>query len=114
VRGETVSVTILNGGLVEHELTLGDDGVQAAWSRADAAATPPAPFATPPPASVPPGIGGLRVVLGSGQQATVTYTVPQTGALALVCHLPGHVERGMTGSVELRAAPAEGRPSAPR
>ena len=23
--------------------------------------------------------------------------------LALVCHLPGHVEQGMTGAVELRA-----------
>ena len=110
VPGETVSLTILNGGLVEHELTLGDDDVQAAWARADAAATPPAMFATPPPASVPPGTGGLRVLLGSGEQATVAYTVPDDGALALVCHLPGHVERGMTGTVDLRAAPAETMP----
>ena len=70
VPGETVRLTILNGGLVEHELTLGDEDVQVAWAQADAAATPPAPFATPPPASVPPGTGGLRVLLGSGEQAT--------------------------------------------
>jgi hypothetical protein len=62
---------------------------------------------TAPPASVAPGTGGLRVLLGSGEQATVTYAVPPEGALALVCHLPGHVERGMTGSVELRTAPTE-------
>jgi uncharacterized cupredoxin-like copper-binding protein len=102
VPGETVRLTVLNGGLVEHELTLGDEAVQAAWARADAAATPPAPFATPPPARVPPGTGGLRLLVGSGQQVTVTYTVPQEDALALVCHLPGHVERGMVGGVELR------------
>ena len=67
VPGETVRLHVLNGGLVEHELTLGDEAVQAAWARADAAATPPAPFATPPPASVPPGTGGLRVLLGVGR-----------------------------------------------
>ena len=105
VPGETVRLTVLNGGLVEHELTLGDEAVQAAWARADAAATPPAPFATPPPASVPPGTGGLRLLLGSGEQAEVAYSVPESGSLSLVCHLPGHVERGMTGAVELRDAP---------
>jgi uncharacterized cupredoxin-like copper-binding protein len=111
VPGETVRLRVLNGGLVAHELTLGDDAVQAAWARADAAATPPAPFATPPPASVPPGTGGLRVLLGSGEQRDVLYTVPATGTLALVCHLPGHVERGMTGAVELRTAPREAPPT---
>jgi uncharacterized cupredoxin-like copper-binding protein len=102
VGGETVRLTIVNGGLIEHELTLGDGSVQSAWSRADAAATPPAPFATPPPASVPPGTGGLRVLLGSGEQAVVEYTVPVDEALAILCHLPGHIERGMVGAVELR------------
>jgi uncharacterized cupredoxin-like copper-binding protein len=106
VRGETVRLTVLNGGLVEHELTLGDDAVQAAWARANAAATPPAPFATPPPASVPPGTGGLRLLLGSGEQTVADYIVPGRGPLAMVCHLPGHVERGMTGAVELRDVPA--------
>ena len=107
VPGETVRLRILNGGLVEHELTLGDEAVQAAWARADAAVTPTAPFATPPPASVPPGTGGLRVLLASGAQHDVLYTVPESGTVALVCHLPGHVERGMTGAVELRPMPDE-------
>ncbi|CAN5533046.1 hypothetical protein BH24CHL9_BH24CHL9_01010 [soil metagenome] len=103
VAGETVRLTIFNAGLVEHELTLGDEGVQAAWSRADAAATPPNLLATAPPASVPPGTGGLRVLVASGDQAVVDYRVPPDEQLALLCHLPGHIERGMVGAVELRA-----------
>jgi uncharacterized cupredoxin-like copper-binding protein len=99
VRGETVSLNILNGGLVEHELVLGDERVQAAWAEADARATPPAPFTTAPPASVPPDTGGLRALLGSGGLATFEFVVPATGELLMVCQLPGHAERGMVGEV---------------
>ena len=97
--GETVRLNVLNGGLVEHELVLGDDAVQSAWSRADAAATPPAPFATAPPASVSPAVGGIRLLLGSGGSTSLDYTVPAQLDLKLVCHLPGHAERGMVGEV---------------
>lgn len=102
VPGETVRITILNGGLVEHDFVLGDELVQRAWSAADARATPPALLATAPPASVPPGTGGVRVLLGSGQQAVVEYTVPAQVGLQLLCHIPGHIEQGMVGHVELR------------
>lgn len=104
VAGETVRFTIINGGLEPHEFVLGDASVQEAWASADAAATPPIPFATPPPASVPPGTPGLRILVGSGQGATAVYTVPETGDLQLVCHLPGHVAQGMIGRVEVRPA----------
>jgi uncharacterized cupredoxin-like copper-binding protein len=103
VPGETVRITVFNAGMVEHELTLGDAAVQEAWAEADAAATPPIPFASAPPASVPPSIGGLRVLLGSGEQATVEYRVPASGELRLLCNLPGHIARGMIGQLELRA-----------
>jgi uncharacterized cupredoxin-like copper-binding protein len=99
VRGETVRITVVNGGMLDHELVLGDEGVQSAWALADAAATPPAPFTTPPPASVPPNVGGLRVALGSGGTATRDYFVPASGTVQLICHLPGHAERGMVGEV---------------
>src|SRR5438128_3861885 len=59
--GETIALTVVNAGMVEHELVLGDAAVQNAWAQADAAATPPAPFATAPPASAPAGTGGVRV-----------------------------------------------------
>jgi uncharacterized cupredoxin-like copper-binding protein len=109
VPGETVRITIFNGGLIEHDFVLGDAQVQQAWADADAAATPPALLATAPPASVAPDTGGVRVVLGSGQQAVVEYTVPEQGHLLLFCHIPGHIEQGMIGDVELRAEPDSGR-----
>ncbi len=101
VPGETVRLNVVNGGMVEHELVLGDESVQDAWSVANAAATPPAPFASAPPASVPAYVGGLHLLLGSGGSTSIDYLVPSSGGLQLVCHLPGHVERGMTGEVVL-------------
>ncbi|MGI8929124.1 MAG: hypothetical protein ACR2H0_06645 [Candidatus Limnocylindrales bacterium] len=101
VLGETIRLNVVNGGLVEHELVLGDAALQRAWSGANAAATPPGPFATAPPASVAPDLVGLRLVLASGAASTVDYLVPSTGPVELVCHLPGHAERGMVGQVSL-------------
>jgi len=102
VPGETVRFTIFNAGLVEHDFVIGNEAVQRAWHVADAEAVPPNLLATAPPASVPPGTGGLRVLLGSGQQTVVEYTVPGEEQLALLCHIPGHIERGMVGAVDLR------------
>jgi uncharacterized cupredoxin-like copper-binding protein len=101
VEGETVRFEVINAGLVDHEFVLGDADVQAAWAEAHARATPPAAFASPPPASVPPGLGGLRVVLRPGQSASLVYAVPAGAPLQLMCHLPGHLERGMAAPVEI-------------
>ena len=101
VGGETVRFEVINAGLVEHEMVLGDDPVQRAWADAHAQATPPGPFASPPPASVRPDVGGLRVLLGPGQSTSVSYQVPTDQALQLMCHLPGHLERGMVGGVQV-------------
>ena len=101
VPGETVTLTVINGGLLVHEFVLGDEQVQQAWAAANAAVTPPAPMASAPPASAPAGTGGIELLLGPGEQATVGYTVPANDQLQLMCHLPGHVERGMVGSVIL-------------
>ncbi len=99
-RGETIELTVFNAGLVDHELVLGDSAVQAAWAEADARATPPAPFATAPPASVGPDVGGARVLLASGNSQTATYVVPAAGEVLLMCNLPGHADNGMVGRVE--------------
>jgi len=96
---ETVQLNLVNAGMVDHELVLGDAAVQSAWAAADAAATPPAPFTTAPPASAPADTGGLRVLLASGGVTSVTYVVPEGGDLLLICQLPGHAERGMIGQV---------------
>lgn len=102
VPGETLRLNVVNGGLIEHEVVLGGPEVQAAWAAADAVATPPAAFATAPPASVDPDVSGLRIVLASGASAVVDYVVPLSGELQLICHLPGHVEHGMVGQVVMR------------
>lgn len=112
IPGETVRISLFNAGMVPHEMSLGDTDAQLAWAKADAEATPPALFQTAPPASVPPGTGGLRVVLDSGEQRIVEYTVPLAGQLLLLCNLPGHIEQGMVGQVALRsAAGPSGTPS---
>ncbi len=102
-RGETIRLTVLNAGMLEHELVLGDETVQSQWAIVDAAASPGAPFATAPPASAPAGIGGLRIVLPSGGTTSVLYEVPAQGNVLLLCNLPGHQERGMVGEVVLES-----------
>ncbi len=104
IPGETVRFTIINGGLIEHEFVLGDASVQSAWAEADARASPPGPFATPPPASVPADVGGLRVLVGSGQTAVAVHTVPSGPQIELACHLPGHLQEGMRARVMLVVA----------
>jgi len=96
VAGETVVLHIVNGGLDIHEAVIGGDAVQDAWERAEAATVghPPGPT---PAVSVPPGVEGIRVVVGSGQRVDLTWTVPAASQSDLVigCHIPGHWERGM-------------------
>lgn len=101
VAGETVRFNLVNGGLVEHEFVLGERGFQEAWARAYAAATPPGAFATLPPVQADEPSGGVRVLVASGASASVNYHVPDEAVLELVCHLPGHIERGMVAAVEV-------------
>jgi uncharacterized cupredoxin-like copper-binding protein len=101
VPGETIRLTAFDAGLEPHELVIGDQAVQDAWTAANAAVTAPAPFTTAPPASVPAGTGGLRVLVQSGQQLTVDWTVPAATPLVMQCHLPGHLEHGMTAGIVL-------------
>ena len=102
-RGETVRFNVINAGLLAHEFVLGDAAVQAAWARAEAAATPPGFTATPPPVSLPPDVGGLRIFLDSGASASAVYHVPSDRTLELACQIPGHVEQGMVGTITLDA-----------
>jgi uncharacterized cupredoxin-like copper-binding protein len=48
---------------------------------------------------VNPDVAGLRVVLASGGTASLIYHVPAAGSLQMLCHLPGHLERGMSADV---------------
>ena len=107
--GETVLLHVVNGGLVVHEVIIGDAAVQDAWEAAEAAAADPPPGPTPA-VSVPPDVAGLRVVVESGQRADVTWTVPAdaAGDWFVGCHIPGHWALGMVAPV--RFVGPDGRP----
>lgn len=100
VPGETVLLHVINGGLEIHEAIIGDEDVQDAWERSEAAVAgaPPGPT---PVVSVPPDVSGLRIVVRSGERVDVTWTVPAGDAggapppFIVGCHIPGHWERGM-------------------
>jgi uncharacterized cupredoxin-like copper-binding protein len=99
VPGETVTLHVVNGGLIAHEAVLGDLDAQLAWETAEA------PFADPPPGPTPlvappSGFDGVRVVVDSGKRLDVTWTVPADAATAaggwfVGCHIPGHWAKGM-------------------
>ena len=102
VPGETVLLHVIDGGLDIHEAIIGDASVQEAWELAesvvDEAGPGPAPIV-----NVPFDVGGLRIVVRSGERVDVVWTVPAVGAGAagaaepfvVGCHIPGHWERGM-------------------
>jgi len=98
VPGETVVLHVINGGLENHEAVIGDQSVQDAWEVAEADVPQTGPGVTPS-VSLPPGVGGVRIVVGSGVRVDVTWTVPATAAdvsrLIVGCHVPGHYAKGM-------------------
>jgi uncharacterized cupredoxin-like copper-binding protein len=118
VPGETIRLNVVNGGLDTHELIIGTRQVQDAWAAAERPAANPPPGATLVVA-VPPGLEGIRIVVGSGEIRSITWTVPaDAGSLLLGCHISDHYERGMAGLVRavgpggILLAPSSG-PSGP-
>ena len=98
VAGETVLLHVINGGLDVHEAVIGDDRAQDAWEQAEAAASVGQKPGPTPRVSLDPSVGGLRIVVGSGQRVDMTWTVPSvapTGGLVVGCHIPGHWAKGM-------------------
>lgn len=120
VPGETILLSVVNGGLVVHEAVFGDAVTQAAWERAEAA-TVGAPPGPTPVVVVPPDIAGLRVVVDSGATSSLRWTVPLSGPDAeggflVGCHIPGHFARGMVAGVRWvgpDGAPLDASPADP-
>lgn len=103
VPGETVTIQLVNGGLIVHEAIFGDMRVQDAWEEAEAAVAgaPPGPT---PEVSVPPEVAGVRIVVGSGGRMDATLTVPADAASTpggwfFGCHIPGHWAESMFAPV---------------
>src|SRR6188474_2632003 len=76
VAGETVLLHVVNGGLDIHEAVIGDDAVQDAWEEAEAAAAVGQGPGPTPRVSLDPSVGGLRIVVTSGQRVDQLWTVP--------------------------------------
>jgi uncharacterized cupredoxin-like copper-binding protein len=110
VPGETVLLHVINGGLAAHEAVIGDQAVQDAWEVAEAP-TVDAPPGPTPVVSVPPGVGGLRIVVASGQRQDVLWTVPLGGELIVGCHVPGHYAKGMHVPVRFVVPAASAAPA---
>ena len=98
IPGETVLLHVINGGLESHEAVIGDGAVQDAWEEAEAGASVGLPPGQTAVVSLDPSVGGLRIVVGSGQRVDQVWTVPPaepSGGLVVGCHIPGHWSKGM-------------------
>jgi hypothetical protein len=112
VPGETVVIQLIDGGLIGHEAVFGPSAVQDAWEAAEAPLSSAPPGASPQ-VSIDPGLGGLRIVVASGERKDVTWTVPahaagDAGGWFVGCHIPGHWAEGMV--VPVRFVGADGVP----
>ena len=112
VPGETVVIQLVDGGLIAHEAVFGPSAVQDAWEAAEAPLASAPPGASPE-VSIAPGLGGLRIVVASGERKDVTWLVPadaadDTGGWFVGCHIPGHWAEGMV--VPVRFVGPDGQP----
>jgi uncharacterized cupredoxin-like copper-binding protein len=109
VAGETVLLHVIDGGLDVHEAVIGDDAAQDAWEAAEAAASFGQRPGPTPRVSLDPSVGGLRIVVGSGQRVDTLWTVPSAepaGGLVVGCHIPGHWAKGMVVPIRFVVAGA--------
>jgi len=85
--GETVRFVIRNTDPIDHEFILGDEHVQLVHEEGTEAHHAPRPG---------------EVSVPAGETVVTTYTFPETpGELIFGCHLPGHYDFGMHGSLTI-------------
>jgi uncharacterized cupredoxin-like copper-binding protein len=85
--GQTVRFVIENTDPIDHEFILGDEHVQLVHEEGSEAHHPPRPG---------------EVSVPAGQTVVTTFTFPATpGELIFGCHLPGHYDFGMRGTVAI-------------
>jgi len=83
--GETVRFVLANRDPIHHEFILGGKRVQQVHERGEQ------------PHHARPG----EVSVPAGEVATTTYTFGEPGTLLFGCHLPGHWDYGMRGTVQV-------------
>jgi hypothetical protein len=112
VPGESVVIQLIDGGLITHEAVFGPIEVQDAWEAAEAPLASAPPGASPA-VSIAPELGGLRIVVASGERKDVAWLVPEDapddpGGWMVGCHIPGHWAEGMV--VPIRFVGPDGLP----
>ncbi|MGH2808113.1 MAG: cupredoxin domain-containing protein [Actinomycetota bacterium] len=85
-RGTVVVFVIENTDPIAHEFILGDEAVQDRHEKGTEAHH-----------GAKPG----EVSIASGETETTTYEFTESGTLIFGCHLPGHYDYGMRGTVRI-------------
>jgi uncharacterized cupredoxin-like copper-binding protein len=86
--GTLVQFEVRNDDPIDHELVVGDEEVHARHSSGSERRHPPVPGEV----SVAPAATG-----------STFYVFDEPGTTVFACHLPGHVEYGMVGEIEVVA-----------
>lgn len=84
--GETVRIIVRNTDPIDHELIIGDENTQTAHEEG-----------TERHHGAKPG----EVSVAAGMTAETTYTFDEPGTLIFGCHLPGHYDFGMKGTISV-------------
>ena len=87
--GETITFRVTNAGSLDHEFVIGDEATQDEHE-----------------VMMDDGETGMEaepneVALAGGESGELTWTFTQAGSLLFGCHVPGHYEAGMVGTLEV-------------
>lgn len=85
--GVPVTITLRNDDPIDHEWIVGDEAVHAIHRVGTEPLHPDRP---------------TEVVIPAMSSQTTTITFESTGSLRYICHLPGHEQYGMVGTVTIR------------
>ena len=84
--GTLVEFIVRNDDPIDHELIVGTPEVHRAHETGDERSHPPVPG---------------EVSVAPGQVASTFYEFTDAGSIVYACHLPGHVQYGMQGTIEV-------------
>ncbi|MGH2560765.1 MAG: heavy metal translocating P-type ATPase, partial [Thermomicrobiales bacterium] len=87
--GETIAIVLTNTGQLPHELVIGDEEVQAEHENEMADIHGMEAMGDKP----------YAVEAHAGETATLIYTFDEPGPLVIGCHVPGHYDAGMRGTI---------------
>jgi Cu+-exporting ATPase len=94
--GESVAFVVTNSGVLPHEFVIGDEEVQAKHEAEMSEGEKTEEEHAEP----------YAIDIEPGQTATLVYTFDEAGTTLIGCHVPGHYDAGMRGTI--RVLPTDG------